>query len=78
MNSKQEDSLSLIEPLRPNETISLPDIVEPRCVKPWAGSWLYIYLSLTCVLFVITIIGMLNVAYNRTGTTKRRIYSKSV
>lgn len=44
------------------------------CQVPWSGKLVYIY---GCVFILIAIIGLVGImfsAYNRNGTSKRRVY----
>lgn len=46
-----------------------------RCETPWKKTWVYIYCVLSVIIFAMGVIGMMSTAYNRSGTTKRRVYS---
>ena len=45
-----------------------------RCENPWERSLIYIYCSVTALLALIAVIGMMTTAYNRNGTSRRRVY----
>lgn len=46
-----------------------------RCQSPWAGPWIYVYCVITILLAIIGFVGMMTAAYNRSESTKRRVYS---
>lgn len=49
-----------------------------RCDSPWSGPWIYIYCCVTILLGLVGFLGMITAAYNRSETTRRRVYSSKL